>query len=111
MRATSAVSRAVSVPAAPMAMPTLARASAGASFTPSPTMATWPYARSRSSTTRTLSSGINSPWKASTPACWAMSSAMCRLSPVNITVCSIPARLSFSMVWGTPSRRWSEMER
>ena len=36
MRATSAVSIAVSVPAAPIAMPTLAAANAGASFTPSP---------------------------------------------------------------------------
>ena len=40
--ATSAVSSAASLPAAPMAMPTSAAASAGASFTPSPTMATVP---------------------------------------------------------------------
>ena len=42
MRATSAVSRATAVPAPPMAMPTVAAARAGASFTPSPTMARAP---------------------------------------------------------------------
>ena len=42
--ATSAVSMATSVPIAPMAMPTSAVASAGASLMPSPTMATtWPW--------------------------------------------------------------------
>ena len=41
--AMSAVSSAASVPAAPIAMPTSAAASAGASFTPSPTIATVPY--------------------------------------------------------------------
>ena len=40
--ATSAVSSAASLPAAPIAMPTSAAASAGASLTPSPTMATVP---------------------------------------------------------------------
>src|SRR3990172_5862013 len=45
IRATSAVSRAWSVPAAPIAMPMLDAASAGASLTPSPTMATSPYRR------------------------------------------------------------------
>ena len=47
IRATSAVSRATSDPAAPIAMPTVALAIAGASFTPSPTIAT----RSSSSST------------------------------------------------------------
>ena len=61
MSATSAVSRATSVPRRPMAIPTSAVASAGASLTPSPTMATGPQralrlARSRS----TLSSGRRS---------------------------------------------------
>ena len=41
--ATSAVSMAASVPAAPIAMPTSAAASAGASLMPSPTIATAPY--------------------------------------------------------------------
>ena len=50
MRAMSAVSRAASVPAAPMATPRVAAARAGASLTPSPTIATAP-ARSRSSAT------------------------------------------------------------
>ena len=42
MSATSAVSSATAVPAPPIAMPTVACASAGASFTPSPTIATCP---------------------------------------------------------------------
>src|SRR5699024_2731312 len=40
IKATSAVSRAVSVPAPPIAIPTVEAASAGASLTPSPTMPT-----------------------------------------------------------------------
>lgn len=40
--AMSAVSIAASLPAAPMAMPRVARAMAGASLTPSPIMAAWP---------------------------------------------------------------------
>ena len=48
--ATSADCRAASVPAAPMAIPTGAAASAGASLMPSPTIATGPAARSSSST-------------------------------------------------------------
>ena len=43
MRAMSAVSMAVSLPMAPIAKPTVATASAGASFTPSPIMPTWVY--------------------------------------------------------------------
>ena len=43
IRAMSAVSMAVSLPAAPIAIPTLATASAGASLTPSPIMPTWVY--------------------------------------------------------------------
>ena len=53
----SAVSRAVSLPAAPIAMPTSAAARAGASLTPSPTIATEPYADFNSRTAATLSSG------------------------------------------------------
>nr|BAE06243.1 hypothetical protein [Lactococcus cremoris] len=40
IRATSAVSRAVSVPAPPIAIPTVDAANAGASLMPSPTIAT-----------------------------------------------------------------------
>ena len=49
MRATSAVSSATSLPAAPMTMPRSADASAGASLMPSPTIATDPKRRRRSS--------------------------------------------------------------
>ncbi len=55
--AMSAVSMAVSEPVAPMAMPMFASASAGASLTPSPTMATWPYFRFSSVMRLTLSWG------------------------------------------------------
>src|SRR3990172_6779329 len=55
--ATSAVSIAAGAPAAPIAMPTEARASAGASLIPSPTMATAPWEATSSSTFRSLSSG------------------------------------------------------
>ena len=48
MRAMSAVSRAASVPRAAIAIPTSALASAGASLTPSPTIATRPETRRRS---------------------------------------------------------------
>ena len=46
--------------AAPMAIPKLARAMAGASLTPSPTIATVPYFETSSSTALTLSSGRSS---------------------------------------------------
>ena len=42
IKATSAVSKAVSVPAPPIAIPTVEAANAGASLIPSPTMATFP---------------------------------------------------------------------
>src|SRR5690606_10080960 len=57
MSTTSAVSRATSVPAAPMATPTVARARAGASLTPSPTMATGPRACLRRPTLPAFSPG------------------------------------------------------
>ena len=55
--ATSAVSSATSVPATPIAMPTSAAASAGASLMPSPTMATGPYAAAQRVNASTLSRG------------------------------------------------------
>ena len=60
IRAMSAVSIAASLPAAPIAIPSDARPKAGASFTPSPTIATRPYLPTRASTTLTLSSGRSS---------------------------------------------------
>lgn len=60
MRAMSAVSRAVSLPAAPIPIPRDDRAIAGASFTPSPTIATRPYYETRFSMAVTLSAGSKS---------------------------------------------------
>ena len=57
MSATSAVSSAAWVPAAPIAIPTVAAASAGASFTPSPTTATEAPPASSRRTAACFSSG------------------------------------------------------
>ena len=94
---TSAPSLAMSVPA-PMARPTSARASAGESLMPSPTMATlWPLSCS-SRTWRSLSAGSTSAITASLerPTPRPMASAVVRLSPVSMTACT-PNRRSASM--------------
>ena len=80
---TSAASRATSVPA-PMAMPVSARVSAGASFMPSPTMATLPWVLSRR-ITASLPSGSTPAITSSTPACLPMAWAVRSLSPVSMT--------------------------
>ena len=56
-RTMSAASMAMSLPTPPMAMPTVARLSAGASLMPSPVMQTGRPAASASSMKRSLSSG------------------------------------------------------
>ena len=69
-----------------MAMPTSAAASAGASLTPSPTMATRrPSPRSRC-TTSLLRSGSTPASISSMPSCDATARAVVRLSPVSITM-------------------------
>ena len=84
MSTMSALSMATSVPA-PMAMPTSARASAGASLMPSPTMATRPSpARRRIS--RSLPSGSTPAMTSSAPTSRWMAAAVRSLSPVSITV-------------------------
>ena len=55
------------LPAAPMAIPTVAAASAGASLIPSPTIATGPSSVSSERTTSTLSSGRRPAYTRSTP--------------------------------------------
>ncbi len=60
IKAMSAVSMAASVPTAPIAMPKDERASAGASLTPSPTIATHSYSLTSCSTISTLFSGNSS---------------------------------------------------
>ena len=95
IRATSAVSIAVSVPAAPIAKPMSARAKAGASLMPSPTMPTLPL-RASCSTSRNLSSGSRLPCARSIPACAAMACAVWGLSPVSIMVL-MPSACSSAM--------------
>ena len=80
IRAASAVSRAMSDPVAPMAIPTVALAIAGASLTASPSMATFASARS-SLIAATLSSGIKSPQASSSPTYFATAWATRWLSP------------------------------
>ena len=66
--ATSALWRATSVPAAPIAMPTRAAASAGASLTPSPTIATGAASRSSLDGCSSLSAGSSPARNSSMPA-------------------------------------------
>ena len=78
-----------------IATPTSACASAGASFVPSPVIATMrPFACS-SLINAIFVSGVASARKSSTPASWAITAAVTRLSPVIITV-RIPIRRSSS---------------
>ena len=80
---TSAASIATSAPA-PMAMPTSAVVSAGASLMPSPTMAVLPSRHSRS-ITAALPSGRTPAMTSSTPAFLPMAAAVFSLSPVSMT--------------------------
>ena len=84
-RAMSAASTAMSLPMPPMAMPTWARFSAGASLTPSPTMHTGCPAAWLRSMKASLSSGRHSAWKAVMPSCPAMRRAAPAWSPVSST--------------------------
>lgn len=102
-----------------IATPTSACARAGASFVPSPVIAIrWPSACSRRMRA-SLSSGVASATKSSTPASAAIAFAVTGLSPVTMTV-RIPIRrispkraakpgLTTSLRWMTPSTRagWS----
>ena len=80
----AAASRATSVPRSPMAMPTCAALSAGASFTPSPVMATTAPSSRSSRTRRSLCAGLRrahmSTW--CRRARRALSSRPCSSSPV-----------------------------
>ena len=84
IRTISAASIAISVPA-PIAIPTSARVSAGASFIPSPTIATLP----RLFNFRIVSSfpsGRTPAITSSTPTCFPIAFAVRSLSPVSITI-------------------------
>ena len=91
----SPVSTATSVPA-PMAMPRSACASAGASLTPSPTIAVNLPSAWSCLTPSALSSGSTSAKTRSMPTCFATASAVRRLSPVIITG-SMPSALRSAM--------------
>ena len=96
IRATSAVSMAVSLPAAPMAKPMSACARAGASLTPSPSMATTPNCCCKALISSSLFSGNNSALTTLTPTSSPMRCAVSRLSPVSITVVT-PSAFSLAM--------------
>ncbi|MCY1249391.1 hypothetical protein D9M72_629200 [compost metagenome] len=85
MSAMSAVSIATSVPMVPMAMPVSAVARAGASLTPSPTMAVgcrvWSVRMIAA-----LSSGRRSAWTSVMPASLPRAVAVMVLSPVSMAV-------------------------
>ena len=92
--ATSAVSMATSVPAAPMTTATLDVARAGASLTPSPTMATVPYSLRNAVIAALLSEGISSARTLSMPSWSAIERATRSRSPVSIVVCAMPRERS-----------------
>ncbi len=110
IRATSAVSIAVSLPMAPIAIPTLATANAGASFTPSPIIPTLPCLTIISRKRVTLSSGIMSPKASSMPASLAIASTVRWLSPLSITIRSSPAVWSEASALRASPRSASPME-
>mmetsp|Transcript_60030 Transcript_60030/g.142093 ORF Transcript_60030/g.142093 Transcript_60030/m.142093 type:complete len:339 (-) Transcript_60030:260-1276(-) len=95
--ATSAVSSATSEPAAPMAMPTVALAMAGASLTPSPTIATFPCSVRSFLISSTFCSGIRSPRASVRPTVWATASATFWLSPEIMIKRSMPSLRSSAM--------------
>ena len=86
-KAASAVSNATSVPP-PIAIPTSAAASAGASLMPSPTLPMGPRpAACQSRTYAALSSGISSPY-ASMPKRPPVAATVRALSPLSMTACT-----------------------
>ncbi|MNO84054.1 hypothetical protein D3C76_753840 [compost metagenome] len=108
IRATSAVSMAVSVPAAAMAKPISERARAGASLMPSPTMPTLCPLAYSASIACNLSLGNKSPLASSMPTWAAIAWAVWTLSPVSIRVlmpkscsCWIASRLDSFTVSAT----------
>ncbi len=105
MITTSADSLAAVAPLAPIAMPTSAAASTGASFTPSPTMATGRSGNPATATT--LPSGSRSARTSETPTCSATWFAFDAASPVTISNDSTPRSFSASIVARALTRTWS----
>ena len=103
VRTTSAASELAVAPRAPMATPTSARASAGASLMPSPTMMVTPLRRS-SVTASTFSCGVRSASTASTPIMAPTASAASSRSPVTMTTRVMPSLRSRRMVRAASGR-------
>ena len=98
IRTTSAASMAASEPRPPIAMPTSALASTGASLIPSPTNTSLPFSLfsfSKSSTQSTLSAGRSSVYARSRPRRPATFLPTASASPVSMTVLRIPEDLRF----------------
>ena len=106
---TSADSMAASLPMAPMAMPTSALASTGASLMPSPTKASFAPLCSRRSTSSTFWAGSSSARRSSTPSSFATASATFCRSPVSSTLCFTPRRFSAAMASRASGFSWSLM--
>ncbi len=93
-----ALAMATSVPV-PIAMPTSAVASAGASLMPSPAMATMRPSRRNRSTTALFRSGSTSASISVIPSRCATAAAVAELSPVSMTMRSPSARSRSSAFW------------
>ena len=104
IKATSAASSATSVPVAPIAIPTVAVASAGASFTPSPTIATDPQVCINALTSTILFSGSNSAFTSSIPSGLAITLATVALSPVSMISLRMPSDFSLAKIRATSGR-------
>ena len=100
----SAVSNATSLPAAPIAIPTVLFAIAGASFTPSPTIATLDSCSFNFLMASTFSSGNRLPQASVNPISLATASATFWLSPVSIIIRLIPISFNFFSVSLAASR-------
>ena len=106
---TSADSLAAVAPRAPIATPTSAAASTGASLTPSPTMSTGRCGALR--TVRTLSSGRHSGSTRVMPSAAATCSTVARASPLSTRISRTPSAVSSAIVAAASSRTWSLITR
>jgi hypothetical protein len=102
----SAASLVASVPLMPMATPTSARLSAGASFTPSPVIATTSPLAWSACTSRSLCSGLVRAKMSWSRTSWRKSSSEAASSSAPVTACSpSPMPISRPMDFAVPA--WS----
>ena len=114
MNTTSAASMAASEPMPPMATPTSARESTGASLMPSPTNTSAPlslFSFKSASTRSTLSAGKSCACTSSSPSSAPTRSPTACASPVSITVFLTPNSLSLRMASVASGFTSSEMTR